>query len=204
MVPTIMVLAAAATMAALGVWQIGRARERDAMHEAMFERARLPVAAYPYRNPTDESLRYRRLEATCDKVLGWSVRGGESANGDAGWRQIAECLSTSNNARFPVDAGVALQPGFKPSWQGGKVTGIAIRAPDERTGSDKLFGGKIERPLMIVAEDPAPGLLASKQPDPNDENNRSWFYAVQWFLFAATALVIYGLSLRKKWRASQD
>ena len=26
-------------------------------------------------------------------------------------------------------------------------------------------------------------------------------YAVQWFLFAATALVIYVLALRKKWRA---
>ena len=45
-----------------------------------------------------------------------------------------------------------------------------------------------------------PGLIASRQPDPSEETNSSWSYTGQWFLFALTALVIYALALRKRWR----
>jgi surfeit locus 1 family protein len=41
-------------------------------------------------------------------------------------------------------------------------------------------------------------LQPNARPDPNDIPNNHLSYAVQWFLFALTALVIYGLALRKR------
>jgi cytochrome oxidase assembly protein ShyY1 len=66
--------------------------------------------------------------------------------------------------------------------------------------SDRIMHRQAPRPLMVVAETPAPGLVASRQPDPREETNSSWAYTGQWFLFALTALVIYVLALRKRWR----
>ncbi len=37
-------------------------------------------------------------------------------------------------------------------------------------------------------------------PDPNDLPNNHLAYAGQWFFFALTALVIYWLALRRRWR----
>ena len=47
---------------------------------------------------------------------------------------------------------------------------------------------------------PQAGLTQLAAPDPRDVPNNHLSYAVQWFLFAVTALVIYGLALRKRWR----
>jgi surfeit locus 1 family protein len=44
-------------------------------------------------------------------------------------------------------------------------------------------------------------LQANAAPDPRDVPNNHLSYAVQWFLFATTAIVIYGLALRKRLRA---
>jgi surfeit locus 1 family protein len=49
-----------------------------------------------------------------------------------------------------------------------------------------------------VAAPPLAGLEANAIPDPAEIPNNHFAYAVQWFVFAATALVIYGLALRKR------
>ena len=50
----------------------------------------------------------------------------------------------------------------------------------------------------LVADPPLAGLQANARPDPSDIPNNHLSYAVQWFLFAATALVIYAIALRKR------
>jgi surfeit locus 1 family protein len=60
------------------------------------------------------------------------------------------------------------------------------------------LGGVIAPGGRLVADQPLPGLEASARPDPRDVPNNHWSYAVQWFLFALTALVIYTLALRKR------
>jgi cytochrome oxidase assembly protein ShyY1 len=50
----------------------------------------------------------------------------------------------------------------------------------------------------LVADPPLAGLAANARPDPSDIPNNHLSYAVQWFLFAVTALVIYLLALRKR------
>jgi surfeit locus 1 family protein len=44
--------------------------------------------------------------------------------------------------------------------------------------------------------------VANARPDPNDIPNNHLAYAVQWFLFAGVALVIYALAVRKRMRAA--
>jgi surfeit locus 1 family protein len=51
---------------------------------------------------------------------------------------------------------------------------------------------------MLVADVPAPGLAASTPPDPAAIPNNHLAYAVQWFVFAGVALLIYGLALRRR------
>ena len=197
---TIIVLIAVGTMIALGFWQLGRAHERDRMHREVVERLAYPVAAYPYNDPGNSDFLYRRLTARCEAVEGWQSRAGQSTAGKTGWRQIATCHGPARGATFLVDMGIATTPTDRNSWRGGAVTGRAIRGPDHRSPLERLTGGQAKRPLMIVSETPAPGLAPSQQPDPRDDANSSWSYTVQWFLFAATALVIYVLALRKRWR----
>ena len=199
---TIIVGAAVATMIALGFWQLRRAHERDTMKRAMIERMGLNPAPYPYASPADEAMLYRRLSASCDQLLGWQTRAGRAADGRAGWRHIATCRSNGHTAPFQADMGVSTAPDGVTAWRGGPVTGHAIRGPDSRRVLERLRGKPPEQRLMIIAETPASGFTASRQPDPSQEANTSWSYTAQWFLFAATALVIYTLALRKRWSAA--
>jgi surfeit locus 1 family protein len=197
--PTIAVAILVSTMIALGFWQLGRAHERDAARERMIAHARLPMTEYPYAQPLRDDLLFRRLSANCTSVRSWETRGGEAADGQSGWRHIATCVSPQGTT-FKADMGVSSSPEGQPAWQGGRITGAAVRAPDASGMSDRIMHRQAPRPLMVVAEAPASGLSASRQPDPTEETNSSWAYTGQWFLFALTALVIYGLALRKRWR----
>jgi surfeit locus 1 family protein len=49
---------------------------------------------------------------------------------------------------------------------------------------------------MIVSDTGLAGLKPSPRPDPAEVPNNHLAYAVQWFLFAAVAVIIYPLALR--------
>ena len=198
---TLIVIAAVAIMIRFGIWQLGRAGERDAAKAEMIARSSLPGVEFPYSNPTNPRFAYRRVMATCDEVRSWEARGGRSADGTTGWRHIATCVAGKPNVLFQADMGVSRGPNIQLSWAGGEVIGHAVRAPDNRSLVEKLLRKQVPRPLMLVAETPAPGLAPSRQPDPREEENSSWSYAGQWFLFALTALAIYSIALWKRMRA---
>ena len=71
-----------------------------------------------------------------------------------------------------------------PAWTGGMVEGMI--APDSHSI------------IRLVATNPAPGLVASAPPSLDDIPNNHLAYAVQWFLFALIAAVIYALALRRR------
>ena len=75
-------------------------------------------------------------------------------------------------------------------------------APAQSRQGGGQVGGVIAPGGRLIAAQPLPGLQASARPDPRDVPNNHLSYAVQWFLFALTALVIYVLAVRKKWRAT--
>ncbi|KPP93370.1 SURF1 family cytochrome oxidase biogenesis protein [Erythrobacter sp. HL-111] len=197
--PTILVLAAVVAMIGLGIWQIGRAQEKDTRIATLAQRVELPPASYPYADPYDESFLYRTLEAECSEVLEWEAIGGKDTRGRNGWRQIATCLHAPTGTRFKADMGVSADPGAEPRWAGGAIRGRAILEPDERGLGELVTRAQRDARLMIVAEQAPDGLVPSAQPQPlAAEENSSWAYAGQWFFFALTALVMYGFAIRSR------
>ena len=74
------------------------------------------------------------------------------------------------------------------------------RSPAEAVWNSGTLSGIVAPGPRLVADPPVAGLGANARPDPTDLPNNHLSYAAQWFLFAATALVIYGLALRKRMR----
>lgn len=178
-VPTLLVLAAVAVMIGLGFWQIGRLHQKEALlaryHSAVSVGAE---AAWPHDAGKADAVLYRRTHVRCVEVKGLSSIAGRNSKGEAGLAQSADCL-LANGGEAVVILGWSREP-KAPDWQGGEVVGIIAPGP------------------RIVADPPLAGLEANALPDPSEIPNNHLSYAVQWFLFAATALVIYVLALRKR------
>lgn len=177
--PTLIVLLAVATMAALGIWQLGRADEKNALI-ARYSAARnsLQPVAYPADAAEVDDALYRRSELTCSQVLSITAVNGTRADGAKGWAHRATCR-TPQGSQAQVALGFSRSP-QSPAWSGGSVSGIVAPGP------------------RLVADPALAGLEPLARPDPNDLPNNHLAYAAQWFLFAATALVIYLLALRRR------
>jgi len=182
-VPTLLVLTAVGVMIALGFWQIGRLHQKEALlaryHSAVSAGAE---AAWPHDPGKSDAVLYRRTHVRCVEVRGLSSIAGRNRQGEAGLAQSADCR-LANGGEALVILGWSREP-KSPDWQGGEVSGIIAPGP------------------RIVADPPLAGLEANARPDPSEIPNNHLSYAVQWFLFAATALVIYALALRKRLRGT--
>jgi cytochrome oxidase assembly protein ShyY1 len=200
LVPTLLVLLAAGLMVRLGIWQLHRAHEKDALLARYEQNSKLPPMALPSVGVVDDKLLYRRASAFCLQVVRWRVAGGETEAGKGGTRFLAECRSGAEGPGFVADMGVSQQPRFKPTWRGGEVSGTIAAAPSEAGLWDRLTRRAPPPRPMLVSFTAAPGLEASRQPAGLNISNNSFSYAIQWFLFAATALVIYALAVRRRGR----
>ncbi len=196
--PTLVVALAVLLMARLGVWQLDRARWKEALLARHAQAASRPPAAFPL-VPVDDALLYRRADGFCLEVVGWSIEAGESRAGGSGWRHLARCRTGAEGPGMTVDAGWS--PGFdvKPVWRGGKVSGVIGPLPQHASLLDVMRGRASAVPgLLLVADAPAPGLRPSAYPSIADIPNNHRAYAVQWFLFAGLAVAIYGIALARR------
>ncbi|UAK24743.1 SURF1 family protein [Sphingomonas nostoxanthinifaciens] len=201
-VPTIIVIAAALLMVRLGVWQLQRLHEKAALatrYAANVARPPLPLAAL---FPVSDDALFRRTSAMCLSVVHWSAEAGRTAAGTPGWRHIASCRTGAEGPGFAADMGVS-QESSAPAWNGGVVRGRLTWAPNATPLVARLFGAAPASVPMIVGETAAPGLQPSAQPDPAAMPNNHLAYAVQWFLFAGVALVIYALLLWRRTRRAR-
>jgi cytochrome oxidase assembly protein ShyY1 len=203
LIPTILVAAAVATMIGLGIWQIGRAAEKDVLRARYEQNRTLPAMALPSGAVADEALLYRRATAFCLEVTGWRQAGGKSASGRSGTRHIADCRAGAEGPGFAVDAGTSADPAARPVWRGGEVTGVVTAEPSRAGMWERLTRRDSPPRPMIVAVSPAPGLEASAAPEA-DAANSSRYYAMQWFFFAAAAALIYLLALRRRQRRAVE
>lgn len=198
-VPTIIVALAVLLMVRLGFWQLHRLHEKEALlarYAANAAKPPSPVAAlFPIR---DDAL-YRRSSAYCLNVVKWQAEAGRAADGTSGWRHIASCRTGAEGPGIVVDMGVSAES-TAPAWNGGPVSGRLTRAPNSQPLAARLLGKPIVSSPMIVSDNAAPGLKPTAQPNPSDIPNNHLAYAVQWFLFAAVALVIYGILLWQRAR----
>jgi surfeit locus 1 family protein len=199
LIPTIVVALAAALMIWLGVWQLHRLRWKEALLARYAANQHLPTIALPI-GRSDDRLLFRHAAAFCLKPVHWSAEAGRDAAGQVGWRQIAQCATGAEGPGFTVQMGVSTDPNAQPSWRGGAVSGFIAYAPDHEPLIAMAFDHGPPPPLMLVSDTPAPGLAANAGPDLASIPNNHLSYAIQWFLFAIVAIVIYALALRKRWR----
>lgn len=196
LIPTVVVGLAIAAMIALGVWQLERRGEKARALTTYAANLGKPEIAFP-RIPVGDDLLFRTARAMCIETIGWKTQGGRAVNGTNGFRHIAECRTGAEGAVLLVDVGVSRDPKFEPVWKGGDVVGTITHAPDHRP----MLAGMISRTprqLMLISARAAPGLEPTARPSLDSVPNNHLAYAVQWFLFAAVAAVIYVLAL--KWR----
>jgi surfeit locus 1 family protein len=194
--PTLIVLAAIAVMVRLGFWQLDRLHQKEALL-GQYESAKdLPeVTDLNTFRLIDYPTPFTRVHVKCDSIIETATLAGRNLAEEAGWAHHVKC-----NYRGPSGGGyerriiAGWSRDFAPrKFAASEVTGTVV--PDK--GADPLF-------WHIVADPPLAGLEANAKPDPTNIPNNHLSYAVQWFLFALTALVIYALALRKRLQSGRE
>jgi surfeit locus 1 family protein len=192
---TILVLLAAAAMIGLGIWQLQRRQQKLAELAVLAANPSKPPIAFPIPAIGDDLL-FRRAGTFCLKPVSFALNGA----GKAGFRVIARCATGAEGPGFSVQLGTTHDPEFKPRWTGGKVNGMISHAPSDKPLIATMVGKSAPQQLLLVADTPAPGLAANEMPSIDSIPNNHLAYAVQWFLFAGIAVIIYLLALRRRAR----
>ncbi len=170
-------------MIALGVWQLQRRDGKEALI-ARYSQAQAMSSAveWPRDFAAREAALFRYSRVNCGRVLSRGAVAGHSAAGETGWAQTATC-AIAGGGEAEVVLGWARDP-RQVEWAGGEVLGFVAPGVDDGA--------------RLIASPPLAGLAASARPDPRDMPNNHLAYAVQWFVFALTAAVIYVLAVRKR------
>lgn len=187
-IPTILVAAAVAAMIALGIWQLHRKEWKEGLLARYAHASVLPPIAWPNFPGNGEDYYYRRAKGFCLQVTGWRAVAGRNRKQEPGWSHIASCRTGAEGPGMQVDMGWS-RTSDAPTWSGGAVSG--------------MIGPDREHVMRLVSDTAAPGLVPSARPSADAIPNNHLLYAIQWFLFAIAAAVIYALALRKKWREQQ-
>ena len=183
-IPTIIVTLAVATMIGLGLWQLQRKGEKEALLATYAAAANRPPIGWPSIPPKEPLPLFRAATGNCLGVTGFRTAAGQNLRGEPGFVVIADCRTGAEGPGMAVELGWTKDPNAGKTYRGGLVSGTI--APDRQNR------------MRLVAATPGPGLQPSAPPSPATIANNHLSYAVQWFLFAAIALVIYVLALR--WR----
>ncbi len=186
LIPTILVAVAMATMIGLGIWQLQRRQEKLALLDSLAAAQNLPPIAWPTAPSAAPLPLYRAATGHCLSVTGFRTAAGQNRDGDPGFLVIADCRVGAEGPGLAVELGWSKNPNAGRDYKGGLVSGII--APDSKSR------------MRLVAADPGPGLMASAPPSPDSIPNNHLSYAIQWFLFAGIAGVIYVLALKRRER----
>ena len=188
LIPTVIVGLAVAVMIGLGIWQLNRAGEKEALLARYHAAQNLPPIAYPTGPISDDQLPlFRYATGLCLKPAHKRATAGQNRAGEPGYVQIVDCVTGAEGPGMSVELGWSKNPNAAFQWAGGPVSGVV--APDSRN-----------RMRLVAATAPA-GLEPSAPPSTDQIPNNHRSYAIQWFLFALIAAVIYILALRKRQKA---
>jgi len=186
-IPTILVALAVATMIGLGIWQLQRRQEKDALLATYAAAMGKPPISWPVVPPKEPLPLFRSATGNCLAVTGFRTAAGRNRRGEPGYLIIADCRTGAEGPGMAVELGWSKNPNAGRAYRGGLVSGVI--APDRQNR------------MRLVAATPGPGLMPSAVPSPAIIPNNHLSYAIQWFLFAGIALVIYTLALR--WRGQK-
>jgi surfeit locus 1 family protein len=181
--PTVIVLLAVGVMIRLGLWQLDRKDEKEALlANYAGAQAMSADAIWPRNAEEAERAYYRHARIRCERVGSITPMAGTNARGQSGLSHVATCDLDQGGAANVV-LGWSRDPAPR-QWSGGDVAGLI--APGGDAGP------------RLIADPPIAGLEANARPDPSTIPNNHLSYAVQWFLFAFVAMVIYSLAVRKR------
>jgi len=181
-IPTIIVAAAVATMVALGFWQLRRAEWKEGLLARYQVAQTMPPIAFPTAPIGRDLPLFRRASGLCLQPISSRATAGRNRKEEPGYSHIVDCRTGAEGPGMSVDIGWSADPNAGKGWKGGPVSGVI--APD-----------KTNR-MRLVSDRGFAGLEPSAPPSTESIPNNHRAYAVQWFLFALIALVIYGLALR--------
>lgn len=186
-IPTILVACVVAALIGAGLWNLRRVGVHQAEIARFQAAGRLPPVTYPtVPTKTADLPMYRYATGNCLRPVGRRMSAGENAAGEPGFVLIFDCATGAEGPGMSVQVGWSKNPNATTSWKGGLVSGIIV--PDNKSR------------IRLVADGAAPGLEPNAKPKPSisvpPEQNRG--YAIQFFAFAAIALVIYVLAVRKR------
>ena len=191
--PTLLVMAAVATMIALGFWQLGRAEWKEQLLRDYAAAANMPAVKFPVEKAkAADAYYFRKTSVHCYAPSDRTTVAGRNQTKQSGLAHMVTCQSFDPSASMPeaqyrmtfhAILGWSDQM-TEPEWKGGMLTGTLM--PDTQTG------------LRLVAEPPVAGLQANETPNLDDIPNNHLAYAGQWFFFAAVAAIIYILALRRR------
>ncbi len=180
---TIIAVTAILTMIGLGIWQLQRKEEKEALLARYDDAQSLSAVPYPKTSTPSAALPlFHQSSALCAKVLGWRNISGANEKGDAGYAHLATCRA-SGGGEIIVAAGWSKRP-ENPSWTGGEVEGIIAPHKPEA--------------IKLVATTKIQDLELLAKPSPANIPNNHLLYAIQWFIFAFAAGVIYVLAVRSR------
>jgi cytochrome oxidase assembly protein ShyY1 len=189
-VPTVLVALAVALMIGLGIWQLQRAKWKEGLLAQYAAAQKLPPIAWPTAPLRQDQLPlFRHATGLCLQPVGKRAVAGENLSGEPGYAQVILCRTGAEGPGMAVQVGWSKNPNAPVNWHGGLVSGMI--APDSRMG------------MRLVAATAPPGLEPSAPPSLSTIPNNHRSYAVQWFAFAAVALGIYALALRRRWAEAE-
>jgi len=196
--PTLVVGLAVAAMIALGIWQLRRAQWKEGLLAQYRAGATAPaLRALPFDRPP-EALAFRRIGLTCRIATTAIPLGGTQAGKGPGFRNIAGC-ALPDGRLIMADLGWSAI-GARPATPavGARIVASGVLIPDEVLGRRVLGERREATSLLLVLDSPPSGLEPSVPPSIEDIPNNHRAYAVQWFLFAGLAAIIYVLALRRR------
>jgi surfeit locus 1 family protein len=187
----IVVAAAVIIMVRLGVWQLSRAHENEQLLAQYKAASKLPPIAYPTAPQNGAPPLFRWATGYCQHVTGQRATEGRNRAGDIGWAHIVECATGAGRPGMAVEVGWSKDPNARFAWGGGLVSGVIVR--------DRIHG------IRLLAATAPPGLEPAALPSAETAMPvtpaRNRMYALQWFSFAAIALIIFGIAL---WKRSKE
>jgi surfeit locus 1 family protein len=190
--PTLVVAAAVAAMIALGIWQLRRAGWKEELLAEYSAAAAMPaVDLDPLLDGRTQfpPLSFRRALVTCEaRDAEADIHAGRNLRDVVGQVYVIPCR--------PGTSGLAGRIRVNMGWS---------ERPDapRRLSLHGIVAGRLsvvgeDGPVMLTAATAAPPLVPSQPPAIDSIPNNHLSYAFQWFFFAACALVIYVLALRRR------
>jgi surfeit locus 1 family protein len=189
---TLIVAAAVLTMIGLGIWQLRRAEWKEGLLAQYSAAQTMPaVDLDPLLDgrATLPPLSFRRALVSCRaQNVQPTMRAGRSAGDVPGQVYVIPCRPNAAGlaGRLMVNAGWADQP-----------------AAAHRLSLNGIVAGRLsvvgeDGPVILTAATAVAPLAPSAPPSIENIPNNHRFYAIQWFLFAAAALIIYLIALRAR------